>query len=152
MRGLNRRIISLLNDATTHAFNHPYSCSATNTTINIIKTHGLVSCFHSAAFPNRISTLTALKDAAAPHKAPSFTSPLRLFSTKPLAEPKSTSNTIPFKTNGGQNTGDGSTSWVRYLLAVPPLICAGLFKWQLERRQWKIDLLERRQRIMKVII
>ena len=59
--------------------------------------------------------------------------------------------TVKEVTRNGGGGGSGRTGWSRYLLVVPPLIAASLGKWQLDRRQWKIDLLERRNRIMKVI-
>lgn len=53
---------------------------------------------------------------------------------------------------GGIRPGSERSGWARYFLLVPPMIAACLGKWQLDRRQWKTDLLERRQRIMKVRI
>lgn len=35
--------------------------------------------------------------------------------------------------------------WYRSLLFLPPILAAFLGKWQLDRRQWKMDLIEKRR-------
>lgn len=155
MRGWNHRFISFLHDAATNALSHPPSSNSACTILDTLKPHGSVSCLHSFAFSNQISTLWALRGGVG-QKPPSLSS--KFFSTKQLVAPKSSqATTVPKKYgfSSGQHGGGGGserTSWAQYLLAGPPVICAGLCKWQLERRQWKIDLLERRQSIMKVHI
>ncbi|KAH7617170.1 hypothetical protein Ndes2526B_g07763 [Nannochloris sp. 'desiccata'] len=152
MRGWNHRFISFLHDAATNALSHPPSSNSACTILDTLKPHGSVSCLHSFAFSNQISTLWALRGGVG-QKPPSLSS--KFFSTKQLVAPKSSqATTVPKKYgfSSGQHGGGGGserTSWAQYLLAGPPVICAGLCKWQLERRQWKIDLLERRQSIMK---
>jgi len=155
MRGWNQRFISFLHDVATNALGHSPSSTSASTILDTLKPHGSVSCLHSFAFSNQISTLWALRGGVG-QKPPSL--PSKLFSTNPSVAPRSShATTIPKKlgSSSGQNgggSGSERTHWARYLLAVPPVICAGLCKWQLDRRQWKIDLLERRQSIMKVIL
>jgi hypothetical protein len=153
MRGWNHRFITFLLDAAMNVFSHSPSSNSACTILDTLKPHGSISCLHSFAFSNQISTLWALRSGVG-QKPPSLSS--KFFSTKPLVAPKSSHTSTILSKHGassghnGGKSGSERTNWARYLLAMPPAICAGLFKWQLDRRQWKIDLLERRQRIMKV--
>lgn len=53
---------------------------------------------------------------------------------------------IPAPRSGsGGGSGRGSALWSRYLLLVPSGVAALLGKWQLDRRRWKLNLLERRE-------
>ena len=152
MRGWNRRIISALGNAATNTLGHSPSNNAAHNIINVIQSQKVVSRFHSFAFPSQSSTLLGLRQQS-DHNHNHNLALQKFFSTNPAAVgPRS--STIIARKHAGNGSGGSSnhTSWARYLLALPPVLCAGLCKWQLDRRQWKIDLLERRQRIMKVIL
>ena len=157
MRGWNRRIVSFLHDTATNSFSHNLPFNATSTILDTAKTHGSSCRLHNFIISNQISTLPSLRGGGGGGHKPGPSLPgFKLFSTNPAVAPNITTAPRIHGASSGTGGGGGSassagTSWARYLLAVPPVICAGLCKWQLERRQWKIDLLERRQRIMKVI-
>jgi len=55
----------------------------------------------------------------------------------------------PLRSSTKASSG-GRASWTRGLLLLPPALAALLGKWQLDRRQWKQDLLERRKRMLQV--
>ena len=148
MRGLNQKIFWALSQAMTKAPNPFPSSNLSHGISDIIQMQWTITWLHTSSFysPSQVLSLRNAMLNTLPAQAlsknsaavtTSFRSSSRGFASKALAP-------------NGSSSGSERGGWGRYLLLVPPVIAACLGKWQLDRRQWKIDLLERRQRIMKV--
>ena len=103
---------------------------------------GIEQCF-------QVPTLTAPCRQGAAGAAPGLAMPLRRSFASGAAVPASPALRGQSTSHSGGSSRGG---WAGGFLLVPSMVAALLGKWQLDRRQWKLDLLQRREAKLKASV